>query len=111
VTLSTMPTAINGKVRKVNKSEWIRSQPATLSAKDVVSKAKAEGINLTPAQVYTTRSVANRKPAGAGRRGRPVGSVNRPKDDTEATFRRFVLKLGLDRVESMLAQFKRGAGL
>ena len=37
---------------RVNKSAWIRNQPGTLSAKDVVEKAKGEGITLSLAQVY-----------------------------------------------------------
>lgn len=45
---------------KVNKSEWIRQQPATLTAKELVSKAKKEGIEITDAQVYTTRSAAKK---------------------------------------------------
>jgi len=103
-----MPKTTKGTPRKVNKAEWIRSQPVTLSAKDVVSKAKGEGIALTTAQVYTTRSMANRKPQGTGRGGR---TAERPAGDSEQAFRKFVLRLGLDRVESMLAQFKRTAGL
>ena len=46
---------------RVNKSAWIRSQPASLSAKDVVDKAKSEGIALSLAQVYTARSTAKRQ--------------------------------------------------
>jgi len=96
------------KGARVNKSAWIRSQPASLSANEVVSKAKAAGISLTPAQVYTTRSMANRK---AGGRAQQPATAARPAGNDEVTFRRFVLKLGLDRVESMLAQIKRTAGL
>jgi hypothetical protein len=98
----------NGTTTKINKSAWIRSQPASLSANEVVSKAKAEGIALSPAQVYTARSMANRKTGG---RTRQPATAARPAGNDEVTFRRFVLKLGLDRVEAMLAQIKRGAGL
>lgn len=51
----------NVKTAKVNTAAWIRSRPASLSANEVVAKAKAAGITLTPAQVYTSRSVANRR--------------------------------------------------
>lgn len=102
-------TQANGGGRKLNKSEWIRSQPASLSAKEVVAKAKAEGIALSTAQVYTTRSNANRKPNGRARSGTQRRVV--PSGDNAAAFRRFVLTLGLDRVEAMLSDLKRNAGL
>lgn len=110
-----MPKTPNGSDAHLNKSEWIRSQPTTMSAKEVVSKAKAAGIALSVAQVYTTRSLANRRAGAANRRARGSNGARRAElpvaGDTEATFRRLVLKLGTDRVEAMLAQFKQGAGL
>src|SRR6185312_10483789 len=58
------------KGARVNKSAWIRSQPPSLSAKEVVEKAKGEGITLSLAQVYTARSTAKRQGGGSGgRRG------------------------------------------
>jgi hypothetical protein len=61
------------KGARVNKSAWIRSQPPALSAKEVVEKAKGEGITLSLAQVYTARSTAKRQ--GVGRRGTSVAAV------------------------------------
>jgi hypothetical protein len=58
------------KGARVNKSAWIRSQPPSLSAKEVVEKAKSESITLSLAQVYTARSTAKRQ--GVGRRGSSV---------------------------------------
>ena len=102
----------NGAASKVNKSEWIRSQSSSIPAKEIVAKAKAQGISLSLAQVYTTRSNANKKPGRAARSGRPQSSaVAELRGDSETSFRRFVLTLGLDRVEAMLAQIKRSAGL
>jgi hypothetical protein len=70
--------------KKVNKSEWVRSQPASMSAKDVVTKAKDAGISITDKYVHTIRYNAKsskkkgggRGAAGAVRRGpgRPKGS-------------------------------------
>lgn len=57
------------KGARVNKSAWIRNQPPALSAKEVVEKAKGEGITLSLAQVYTARSTAKRQGVGSGRRG------------------------------------------
>jgi hypothetical protein len=96
-----MPKVSKGSQRttKVNKAVWIRSQPPGLLANELVAKAKAGGISLTAAQVYMTRSLANRRSGGTGRRSVGVG---RPAANEEAAFRRFVLKLGLDRVEVML---------
>jgi hypothetical protein len=38
-----------------NKSDFIRSQPMELSAKEVIEKAKEQGIHLTPTLVYKAR--------------------------------------------------------
>jgi hypothetical protein len=47
-----------------NKSAFIRSQPASLSAAQVVAKAKAEGIKIAPVLVYKVRGRAKaKKPA------------------------------------------------
>ncbi|HKP55477.1 MAG TPA: hypothetical protein VJV78_02080 [Polyangiales bacterium] len=105
----------HGESKRVNKSAWIRSQPTTLSAKEVVAKAKSEDIKLSVAQVYTARSTAKQTPQGASQavRGRrsPRSATRPAPQQSEMSFRRFVLTLGLDRVESMLAQIKREAGL
>jgi hypothetical protein len=59
-------TAAKAAGARVNKSAWIRSQPASMSAKDVVEKAKGESIKLSLAQVYTARSTAKHKQPGTG---------------------------------------------
>jgi hypothetical protein len=50
---------------KVNKSEYVRGLPATLSAKEVVAKGKAAGISLTVAHVYAIRSKSKTSKGGA----------------------------------------------
>lgn len=45
---------------RLNKSKWIRSQPLTISAQELVLKARKEGFKLTAAQVYTARSTAKK---------------------------------------------------
>lgn len=92
----------NTSTVKVNKSAWIRSQPATLSAKDVVAKAKAENITLTVAQVYTARSTA--KSADAKLKGRPGPKpVPAVSEEHESFFRKFVLHtLGRSRAQEIL---------
>jgi hypothetical protein len=60
----------------VNKSEWIRGQPKSLSAKEVVEKAKGAGIELSLAQVYTARSTAKKSSNGSS--PLPTKSALRP---------------------------------
>src|SRR5438046_6224850 len=54
-----------------NKSAFIRSLPADMPAVEVVAKAKAANLKLTPAFVYAIRSKSRNKgrPAG-GKRGK-----------------------------------------
>ena len=47
-----------------NKSAFIRSQPASLSAAQVVAKAKADGIKIAPVLVYKVRGRAKAKKPG-----------------------------------------------
>ena len=92
--------------KKVNKSAWIRSQPAFLSAADVVAKAKKEGIKLSVAQVYTARSTAKKAGSSGG-----VGNGKRAGAGDEAAFKRIVVEIGVRRAEALLEGFKRDVGL
>ena len=56
-----MPKA---KKTTISKSNFIRSQPATLSAAEVVAKGKAQGIKFAPQLVYNVRRRA-KKPSKA----------------------------------------------
>ena len=86
--------------KKVNKSAFVRALPSTLSAKDVVAKAKAAGVKLSEAYVYTIRSGSRARKAGAPRkRGRPVTMGAR---GSEASFRKLVLDLGVRRSRELL---------
>jgi hypothetical protein len=102
---------------RLNKSEWIRSQPPSAPAKDVVSKAKAEGIKLSLAQVYTARSAAKKKAGRIGKPGRPKGSgasasvnVNvkalglkgRASDDVRTEFVKMAMRIGTDEAQRLL---------
>lgn len=99
----------------MNKSEWIRNQPATAPAKDIVAKAKAEGIKLSLAQVYTARSAAKKKAGRIGKPGRPKGSgsaaasVNavaamklKPSDDLRVSFVKLAMRIGTDEAQRLL---------
>jgi hypothetical protein len=102
-------TPKSATTRKVNKSAWIRGQPGTLSAADVVSKAKDAGIKLTVAQVYTTRSEAKRKglrPSAAAKRGpgRPKGRIetNGGSKDLRHEFVSIAVRIGTDEAQRLL---------
>jgi hypothetical protein len=104
------------KSARVNKSAWIRSQPPSLSAKEVVDKAKGEGIVLSLAQVYTARSTAKRQ--GAARRGtaaaaapstakrgpgRPKGTGASPiSGDLRRQFVTLAVRIGTDEAQRLL---------
>jgi hypothetical protein len=99
------------KSGRVNKSAWIRALPHSMAAKDVVDKAKAEGIKLSIAQVYTTRSAAKKsgKRGMSARRGRPPGAAAGGND--QILFRRLVLSIGLPKAEAYLNELRRSVGL
>ena len=50
-----------------NKSDFIRSQPTSMSAAEIVAKAKAAGINFAPVLVYKVRGRAKTKKSAAKR--------------------------------------------
>lgn len=108
-------TAAVATSEKINKSAWIRQQPATLSAKEVVEKAQTAGIEISLAQVYTARSTAGapkskpgRKPAAAARVAAPAARSN--NNELRAELARLAVILGtdesrlvIDRVDQALA--------
>ena len=91
---------------KINKSEWIRNQAASISAKDVVAKAKAEGIALSVAQVYSARKKSKSKPIPAPSTGKPA-----VEDQDELMFRRLVLRIGMSAAAKYLLLLKQSVGL
>jgi hypothetical protein len=54
-----MPRAKKTFTKTPSKSDFIRSQPATLSAAEVVAKAKAAGVTILPGLVYEVRRKTN----------------------------------------------------
>ena len=55
--------------KTANKSDFIRSQPATLSAAEVVAKGKAEGVTILPGLVYEVRRKAKARTKGKASKG------------------------------------------
>lgn len=102
------PTTASGRV---NKSAWIRGQPTDLPAKEVLKKAKAEGIKLSLAQVYTARSTAKKAPSASGG-GRASAAPKRApatlptrsaaSGDLRRQFMGLALRLGTDEAQRLL---------
>lgn len=80
-----------------NKSAFVRSLPAELSALEVVEKGKEQGISLTEGYVYTIRSAAKKSSTPT----KPAAS------DRGAQFRRLVFALGMDHAKAMMAEIEK----
>jgi len=99
------------KSKTPNKSAFVRNLPGDMSAKDVVAKAKAQGITLTENYVYTIRSAAKNKAkkGGTGRGpGRPKGSRGGASSSSgsEQSFIEHALDIGLGNAEKLLARLR-----
>jgi len=91
--------------KRVNKAQFVRSLPTGMPAKEVVTKAAAAGIKISEKYVYNTRSSARGKGAvktvGAPAAARVSGG------GSEASFRKLVLSLGLERANALMAEVER----
>src|SRR5262245_28322601 len=56
--------------KTMSKTQFVLSQPATMSAEEVVAKAKEANLKLAPGYVYNIRSRAKAGKAGAVKAGR-----------------------------------------
>ena len=113
----TKKKAVRTKSGRINKSAWIRSQPASLSAKEVVQRATAEGIGLSLAQVYTARSTAKKSagatsatskrsgPAAAPTGMRPGAERTKSEDgDLRRQFMVLAIRMGTHEAQALLDQ-------
>lgn len=101
-----------------NKSAFIREQPETMSAKDVVKAAAAVGLVLAEGLVYNVRSYAKNKAAktapgpeaapavkrGPGRPSKASPAVAASASTEEVAFRRYVVTLGAARARALVAE-------
>ena len=104
------------EMKKPNKSQFIRSQPASVVASEVVKKAKDAGMSISPQMVYAIRSAARKrgaKPAsGSAARRKTLGarasSIARgaSSDPTAQQFLNLVASIGLTRAEALFADVK-----
>ncbi len=83
----------SAKKSSPSKAEFVRAQPRTMPAKDVVDKAKAEGIALTDSYVYKLRS--SKKPKAAAKAGKTAGK-RRGRKPGSGSKTAFVLSLPQD---------------
>jgi hypothetical protein len=99
-----------------SKTAFVLSLPPTMPAKDVLSKAKASGLKLTEAYIYSIRSKAKgRVGQPAARRGRPPKAASAGSapvssgaggSGLERQFLSLALDLGLARAESLLSNLR-----
>lgn len=123
---NSAPAAKASPAKKVNKSAWIRSQPAAMPAKDVLAKATGAGIRLSLAQVYTARSSAKKKTphepgspthaetansTAARSKRAPANAVRGIDAGAERALRSLVYRVGLTRAQAMLEEIKDSVGI
>jgi hypothetical protein len=103
------PMAAKKKTTKPygNKTKFVMSLPRELSAKQVVEKAKQQGITITEAHVYKIRSTAKSRPAGAARPGRPP----KAEGSQGLSKREFVLSFGPETPASEILKKAKEAGI
>jgi hypothetical protein len=96
--------------RTVNKSQFVREQPTSMTAKEVVSKAKDAGITLSEKYVYNIRAKANAR-RRTGRPGRPPkagrgrGAAS-SGGNLEARLIDLALELGIGKAEALLGRLR-----
>ncbi len=102
------------KGQKMTKKEFILSQPAELTPRQVVEKAKEAGMSLTEQYVYLVRSEKGepkkrgRPPkVAAAKKAEPAPAAVRVPRTLEAEFRRIAIELGLDRATDILNDTKK----
>ena len=99
---------------KMSASDFVRSQPRTMTAPQVVEAGKAKGLKFSQNLVYAVRAAAKKKSGGG--RGRKGAAASRAGGgSSEAAFRQLVVDLGISRaralvneVEGALAKVIRG---
>ncbi len=95
----------------VNKAQFILSQPMDLSAKEVIERAKAQGISLSESYVHVIRSKYRRgtvkkreqaQPVAAAAAATTTATKAKTRQNLEVEFRRLAVELGLDRAQELL---------
>jgi hypothetical protein len=88
---------------KPSASEFVRSQPASMKASEVVAAGAKQGIKFSTNLVYAIRSSGSRPGAArGGRRGRGRAAATGSGGHHETTFRQLALNLGIARAREVL---------
>jgi hypothetical protein len=98
--------------KKLTKTAFVKAQPTSLSAKEVIAKGKAAGIELTEKAVYAIRYEAKRaaKKKSQFRGAGKVPTVRNPKskaNGVEDLLRAAASEIGLSRAISILQEQQR----
>src|SRR5215510_14854100 len=99
---TSKPTRSRSDGKRLNKSAWIRVQPRDISAKDLVAKAKVEGVTLSIEQVYNASSCGKAVATGSRRVVDCRSACDSASEDLHALSRQ-VLKLGFAQVDRVVA--------
>jgi hypothetical protein len=93
--------------KAVSKTAFIKSLAPSMPAKQVVEKAKAEGIKLSVAYVYSIRASAKKNSGASKNGGRPAASTGRRAGNVaEHDFIRHAFAIGFERASHLLASVK-----
>src|SRR5689334_24707194 len=104
-----MPRKKGTGKRTVNKSQFVREQPTSMTAKQVVSKAQDAGISLSEKYVYNIRAKANSRKRTPGRRpGRPpkAAKLAAANSGLEARLVDIALEIGIGKAEALLSRLR-----
>jgi len=98
-----------GGKRSGNASDFVRSMPRDMPAKQVIAAAARKGIKMSANLVYMVRSKARTQGPGGGARGRR-GRRRRGQGGAADTvaFKRMALGMGLARARQELDELERG---
>lgn len=103
-----MPTSSEKPAKVRNKTAFVNSLPESLSAKEVVDRAKKVGLTISDKYVYVVRSNARRKKGTARVVRKPAVAATGPSGDKE--FRRLVLEHGVRWAEQHISTIKKNVG-
>jgi hypothetical protein len=92
---------------KPTASDFVRTQPASMGAAEVVAAGAKQGFKFSTNLVYAVRSAAGKGKVGRGK-GRGRGAAKVANSGSEATFRKLALDLGLGRARQALDDLERG---
>jgi hypothetical protein len=106
-------TPKTGKAKFGAKAEFVRAQPASMSAKEVVEAARAKGILMTENHVYSVRSAGKKAGAkktanGTSKKAATAKGAATPKSGgLEAQLRSAIAELGLARARAIFSDVEK----